>query len=88
MESARFGGIDTPYTHKFELIYDAFRRIGTEAAGGSARFVCALALAKGGDVLFEARGVVEGEIAPRPTRRRRVRLRPDFFLSAVQMHAG
>jgi XTP/dITP diphosphohydrolase len=66
VESARFGGTDKPYADKFALIYDALRRIGADATGSSARFVCALALANGGDVLFEARGTVEGEIAPSP----------------------
>jgi len=65
VESARLGGTDTPHAHKFGLIYDALRRNGL-ASGASARFVCALALANGGDVLFEARGTVEGEIAPTP----------------------
>jgi XTP/dITP diphosphohydrolase len=32
----------------------------------AARFVCALALARGDDVLFEARGTIEGVIAPEP----------------------
>jgi XTP/dITP diphosphohydrolase len=63
VESARFGG-DITYPEKFRIIYDRL------AAGGAddrrARFVCALALARGGDVLFETRGVVEGEIAPAP----------------------
>ncbi len=36
------------------------------AAGSAARFVCALALARRGHVLFTARGVVEGRIAPAP----------------------
>ena len=31
-----------------------------------ARFVCGLALARDGEVLFETRGVVEGRIAPAP----------------------
>ena len=34
--------------------------------GSPARFVCALALARDGKVLFETRGVVEGAIAPEP----------------------
>ena len=64
VESARFGGAGSSYPEKFALIYDALRakNVGTTTA----RFVCALALARGGDVLFEARGTVEGEIAPEP----------------------
>jgi XTP/dITP diphosphohydrolase len=62
--SARYGGEETTYPAKFELIYDA---LGTShAAGRTARFVCALALVKDGRVLFETRGTVEGQIAPAP----------------------
>jgi XTP/dITP diphosphohydrolase len=64
IESARFGGADATYPEKFALVYDALRR--RKASGSTARFVCALALAKDGKVLFETRGIVEGEIAPEP----------------------
>jgi XTP/dITP diphosphohydrolase len=69
VESARFGGAGLSYPGKFALIYDALRARGETrgARGGhTARFVCALALAQGGRVLFETRGTVEGEIAPEP----------------------
>jgi len=65
VESARFGGAHTTYPEKFELIYGALRQKG--ATTSSARFVCALALARGGRLVFESRGEVEGPIAPRPT---------------------
>jgi XTP/dITP diphosphohydrolase len=64
VQSARFGGADTPYPEKFTLIGDALRAKG--AVGSAARFVCALALVKNGAVLFETRGTVEGTIAPAP----------------------
>jgi XTP/dITP diphosphohydrolase len=64
VQSARFGGVDTPYPHKFTLIADALRAKG--AVASAARFVCALALVKSGAVLFESRGTVEGNIAPAP----------------------
>jgi len=64
VESARFGGADSTYPEKFSLIYDALRA--RKAAGSTARFVCALALVRGGTLLFEARGVVEGTIAAEP----------------------
>ena len=64
MQSARFGGEQSTYPEKFALIYDALERAG--AATSSARFVCALAVADANEVLFEARGTVEGEIAPEP----------------------
>ncbi len=64
VESARFGGSDSTYPEKFALLYDALAQ--KKTGDRSARFVCALALAKGGDVLFETRGTVEGEIAAKP----------------------
>ena len=64
VESARFGGEDSAYPEKFALIYDRLRASGS--SDRRARFVCALALARGGDVLFEARGTVEGLVAPEP----------------------
>jgi XTP/dITP diphosphohydrolase len=65
IESARWGGADAPYPRKFALIYEALRAKG--AHGSPARFVCALALVGGGgEIVFEARGTVEGRIAPAP----------------------
>jgi len=64
VESARYGGADLGYSQKFTLIYDALRARGADGSG--ARFVCAVALARDGKILFEARGTVEGTIAPQP----------------------
>ena len=64
VESARFGGAATSYPDKFALIYEALRAKGALESG--ARFVCALALAKGDRVLFATRGTVVGRIAPEP----------------------
>ena len=64
VESARFGGTHTSYAQKFALIYEGLRA--GPAAHSSARFICALALAEGGAVLFEAQGTVEGCIASEP----------------------
>jgi XTP/dITP diphosphohydrolase len=64
IESARYGGPDASYRKKFTLIYDALRARG--AAGSSARFVCALALASRDRILFEARASIAGCIAPAP----------------------
>jgi XTP/dITP diphosphohydrolase len=64
VESARFGGAGSSYPEKFTFIYDALRA--RKADASTARFVCALALAKGDAVLFQARGTVEGRIAPEP----------------------
>ena len=60
VDSARFGGERTSYPDKFRLLY------AEGAAGSPARFVCALALAQGARIHFEASGVVEGRIAASP----------------------
>jgi XTP/dITP diphosphohydrolase len=64
VESARFGGAEASYPEKFALLYKLLRDSGS--TDRTARFVCALAVVKDGQVLFEARGTVEGEIAPSP----------------------
>lgn len=64
VHSARFGGDESTYPQKFALIYAALEKAGV--ATSSARFVCALAVATGEAVLYEARGTVEGEIATQP----------------------
>ena len=64
IESARFGGVDTTYPEKFELIYDTLRRV--RRPQSPARFVCAVALADGDAIAFEGSGTVEGCIASRP----------------------
>jgi XTP/dITP diphosphohydrolase len=72
VESARFGGEGTSYPEKFKLLYQMLN-----GRPSTARFVCALAVAetdavetngpaKAGHYIFEARGTVEGEIAPEP----------------------
>ena len=69
VESARYGGVDLPYPDKFALLYDELRARGVNPKAGAAapaRFVCAVALAQGDQVLFETRGTVEGRIAPEP----------------------
>ena len=64
--SARFAADQAPtYPEKFAVIYRRLR----ERRGrieSPARFVCALALAEGARVLFEARGTVEGHITQPP----------------------
>jgi XTP/dITP diphosphohydrolase len=64
VESARYAGVDATYPQKFARIYAELAARG--ASGSPARFVCALALVRGGRLLFEARGAVEGRIAPAP----------------------
>lgn len=61
VHSARFLRPDATYPERFAEI---FRRLeGPPARSRAARFVCALTVADEGRILFEARGVIEGEIA-------------------------
>jgi XTP/dITP diphosphohydrolase len=64
VHSARFGGEHSSYSEKFAIIYRRLAEAGAKTS--PARFVCALAVARGDRVVFETRGVVEGEIAPAP----------------------
>jgi XTP/dITP diphosphohydrolase len=59
--SARFMGAATPYPERFKEI---FRRL--DGRDRTARFVTALAVAKGHDILFETETTIEGEIAGAP----------------------
>ena len=62
VHSARWHGTD--YAVKFRKIYELLRERGVETS--PARFVAALAFARDGRIVFESRGVVEGEIAREP----------------------
>jgi len=62
VHSARWHGTD--YAVKFRKIYELLGERG--AQGSAARFVCHVALADPTGVLFEAQGIVNGEIAPEP----------------------
>jgi XTP/dITP diphosphohydrolase len=64
VESARFAGPDTAYPEKFKRLYAMLDERGSRMS--AARFVCALAVASEGRIVFEARGTVEGTIAPEP----------------------
>lgn len=59
--SARFLGAGTPYPDRFKEI---FRRL--EGHDRTARFVTALAVARGNTILFETETTVEGEVAREP----------------------
>jgi XTP/dITP diphosphohydrolase len=64
VRSARFLRDDATYPERFAEIY---RRLGARpGAPRTARFVCAVAVARGGEMVFETVGTVEGEIAGAP----------------------
>jgi XTP/dITP diphosphohydrolase len=63
--SARFRADEAPtYPEKFALIYRMLQE--RRAPESTARFACALALARSGEILFEARGTIEGRITSPP----------------------
>ena len=65
VQSARFGGPAAgTYPQKFALVYQRLRA--RDALGSPARFVCALAVAGGTGILFEARGTIEGRVNDAP----------------------
>jgi XTP/dITP diphosphohydrolase len=64
VHSARFGGEESSYPEKFARIYKELADAGMSSS--AARFVCALAVAENNTISFEARGTVEGRIAPEP----------------------
>ena len=77
VRSARFLRPDASYPERFAEID---RRLA--AAPGSsrrARFVCAIAVARRGDVVFETTGIVEGEIASIPRGTQGFGYDPIFF---------
>ena len=75
VHSARFNG--TTYAVKFQRIYDQLRQ--RDAAASSARFVCALALANRGRIVYETRRTVEGALAASPRGRGGFGYDPIFF---------
>jgi len=64
VRSARFLRPDASYAERFDEIY---RRLAARPqVPRTARFICALAVVRGADVVFETTGTVEGEISDRP----------------------
>ena len=75
--SARYLREDASYDERFADIY---RRVRENAASDSgARFVCALAVVNGADVLFEMRATVEGKLADTPAGSNGFGYDPIFF---------
>jgi XTP/dITP diphosphohydrolase len=75
VHSARWFGTD--YQVKFRKIYELLRERGLSTS--PARFVCRIAVARDGDVLYEAEGIVNGEIAPVPRGHNGFGYDPIFF---------
>jgi XTP/dITP diphosphohydrolase len=64
VNSARYLGTDASYPERFRHIFQELEARG--ARDRAARFICALVLARGSEVLFQAEGRVEGTIASDP----------------------
>jgi XTP/dITP diphosphohydrolase len=64
VHSARFLGPEASYQARFDAILTRLRDV--PEADRTARFVCALAVARDGVVMFETRGAVEGTVAHAP----------------------
>ena len=75
VHSARWHGTD--YGIKFQKIYERLDARGLRTS--PARFVCHVALAQSGRILFEADGVVRGEIARTPAGTNGFGYDPIFF---------
>lgn len=77
VRSARFLRPDASYPERFAEI---FRRLAEPPMKNrAARFVCALAVAEDGRIVYEARGIVEGEIADEPRGERGFGYDPIFY---------
>jgi XTP/dITP diphosphohydrolase len=75
--SARYLREDASYDERFA---DIFRRVrGRGASDRSARFVCALAVSSGEDILFETCATVEGKLANAPAGSNGFGYDPVFF---------
>lgn len=79
IHSARWHGTD--YRVKFQKIYELLHQRGL--AGSRARFVAAVAFARGGRIEFECDGIVEGEIAPEPRGTHGFGYDPIFFYPPI-----
>jgi XTP/dITP diphosphohydrolase len=82
VRSARFVRADATYTERFAEI---FRRLDARPdRAPTARFVCALAVVREGRVVYETRGVVEGEITRPPRGSAGFGYDPIFFYPPYQ----
>lgn len=75
VHSARWHGTD--YDVKFRKIYELLAA--RSALGSPARFVCRLALADEGRIVFESEGIIEGRIADEPKGDKGFGYDPIFF---------
>jgi XTP/dITP diphosphohydrolase len=77
IHSARYLGPEATYPQRFAHIFRDLEARGQRDS--PARFVCALALARAGQIVYEAEGRVEGRIAPAPSGSNGFGYDPIFF---------
>ena len=82
--SARFLGPRVPYPTRFDEIY---RRLGA-TPNRDARFVTALTLARGDEILFETQAAVDGTVADRPAGEHGFGYDPIFFYPPLGKTTG
>ena len=78
VQSARFLGATATYPDRFAEIH---RRLGSDPS--SARFVTALAVARGVELLFETECVIEGTVAPAPAGQNGFGYDPIFYYPPI-----
>ena len=86
VQSARFLGPDVPYPMRFEALYRQLEE--TRTTDRQARFVTALTLARGSDVLFETEAWIDGEIAERPKGENGFGYDPIFYYPPLRKTTG
>ena len=79
VHSARWHGTD--YAMKFKKVYELLAARGLNTS--DARFVCHVALAEPGRVVYEAEGVIAGRIAPEPAGQNGFGYDPIFYYPPI-----
>ena len=84
--SARYLRPDATYPERFDAIYAALHARGKSRS--AARYVCALAVASGADIVFETVGTVDGELSSSPAGSSGFGYDPIFYYPAFGMSFG
>jgi len=86
VQSARFLGPNVPYETRFEEIYR--RMAAAPRRGRHARFVTALCLARGEEILFETETAIDGTVASSPAGRNGFGYDPTFYCALLDKTTG
>ena len=85
VQSARFLGPNVPYQVRFDEIY---RRVQADSRRRDARFVTALTVARGEEILFETEAEIEGVVADTPAGDNGFGYDPIFFYPPLGLTTG